>query len=734
MKIAFIFYVNSDWTGPMLKSLQMNLTCNERSWLPFFGKTGRMAMGWACYLNTWRYPILEEIFESIATTRVRILTEWTEQKWSTLSALSLQIAHDWPKFDAEILVENLRMDGDVSELFVIDPAGQTLYSTLRNRVGKKDLNPDAAARGLAGKFLHGPYLDETTRALGATSSRFHDAVTLMFYLPVIKDGVLLGAVCGRVPNDVLGDLIQREDGHIFHESGDNYLFMVRPRFDTSVKPGTALSRSRFEDATFSRGDNLKQGLRTEFGTVSVRNHTEFELTFNDPATGQLHPGVRETIRCGQNTFVTYPGYSDYRHIPVIGRGVTFSLPGSPDLWGMMCEADLEEVYRFRTLNFRMMSVYLSMAMTICAISFGIAQVFKPDALVMAGGCSILFLTGGFVLQRYVSQPVGVRLRGMVGVIRNVAEGHGNLSQRLDRQDASRDEAGVMAQWINSLIDNIDRTVGNVRHGTDEMVLTQTQMDVRNKQAVSATDEVLAAVQDILRALEKQMADIHLATLTTNEMRQAMQQASDKASAQVALVQNRTQSIRESIKTSSSTIRSLGESTEKIGAIAEVINGIADQTNLLALNAAIEAARAGEFGRGFSVVADEVRKLAERTSKATHEINQMISMVQDQARDAVAIMEQGAIGMEEGLQLAEASATDTSGSSGIVERMFATIEQISMSATGSGSKVQGVARAADLMSDSLGELNFSIASSRESAQKLRLLVNQFQITEPGKGVC
>jgi len=267
-----------------------------------------------------------------------------------------------------------------------------------------------------------------------------------------------------------------------------------------------------------------------------------------------------------------------------------------------------------------------------------------------------------------------------------------------------------------------------------MVLTQTQMDVRNKQAVSATDEVLAAVQDILRALEKQMADIHLATLTTNEMRQAMQQASDKASAQVALVQNRTQSIRESIKTSSSTIRSLGESTEKIGAIAEVINGIADQTNLLALNAAIEAARAGEFGRGFSVVADEVRKLAERTSKATHEINQMISMVQDQARDAVAIMEQGAIGMEEGLQLAEASATDTSGSSGIVERMFATIEQISMSATGSGSKVQGVARAADLMSDSLGELNFSIASSRESAQKLRLLVNQFQITEPGKGVC
>ncbi len=261
-----------------------------------------------------------------------------------------------------------------------------------------------------------------------------------------------------------------------------------------------------------------------------------------------------------------------------------------------------------------------------------------------------------------------------------------------------------------------------------MIINQSHMDARNKQATMATSEVLVAVQDILRALEKQMSDIDMATLTTTEMRSAMQQANERARAQVAMVQNRTQTIRDSIKASSSTIRSLGESTEKIGEIAKVINGIADQTNLLALNAAIEAARAGEFGRGFSVVADEVRKLAERTSGATHEINQMISTVQDKARDAVAIMEQGANGMEEGLRLAEASASDNSGSQEIVERMFATIAQISMSASASGSKVQGVARAADLMGDSLGDLNFAIASSREGAEKLRLLVNQFEITD------
>ncbi|PTB84051.1 methyl-accepting chemotaxis protein, partial [Pseudidiomarina aestuarii] len=161
---------------------------------------------------------------------------------------------------------------------------------------------------------------------------------------------VVGALCGRVPNDVVSDLIQREAGHVYPESGDNYIFMVESRFDPMIHQGVALSRSRFEDNTFSHGENLKSGINTHWGVVKVNRHTEFEIRFTDPATGQLHPGVRETIRNGENLFVTYPGYSDYRHIPVIGKGVTFQLTGSPDRWGMMCEGDLEEVYRRRSVN------------------------------------------------------------------------------------------------------------------------------------------------------------------------------------------------------------------------------------------------------------------------------------------------------------------------------------------------------------------------------------------------
>jgi methyl-accepting chemotaxis protein len=102
-----------------------------------------------------------------------------------------------------------------------------------------------------------------------------------------------------------------------------------------------------------------------------------------------------------------------------------------------------------------------------------------------------------------------------------------------------------------------------------------------------------------------------------------------------------------VQASAKTVESLGARSDQIGAIIGTIEDIADQTNLLALNAAIEAARAGEQGRGFAVVADEVRALAERTTRATKEIGEMISSIQKETKGAVAAMGLGVRQVEAG---------------------------------------------------------------------------------------
>ncbi len=711
----------------MSNNNKMDLSKSEESWLPLFGKTGALRMRLSCFLNRDIVEVIGKTFEGIANTRVSILFQWAGQKWELLSTIARQISPLLPSISTDFLEAQRRHSPDISELFLLDATGTVIASSRSGRKGQTHAFMKAFEQGSRGPFLHGPYSDPQTHAMGPTTSLFHDSVTLMFYQPVTIGETLAGCLCARVPNDVMSDLIQREAGHVYPESGDNYIFMAQSSFDSSILPGTALSRSRFEDATFSFGENLKGGVSTPWGPVKVSGQTELELRFTDPATGQLHPGVRETIRKGENLFVSYPGYPDYRHVPVIGAGRTFRLPGSPDQWGMMCEGDLEEVYRRRSINLKMIRMFFAMTLMLWVINMLLLKIpglsfWKAQAFTIP-----LFIGAGVLFFKSVVKPASLRLNKMTDVMRTLSEGGGNLCQRLDKQILVPDETGEMGRWINSFIDHLDRIVGEVIKTAGNVLETNESMLRKNIEADSASSKVVHAINSLLDSLEKQMSDISSASNTAQEMKQSMERVMAHTRSQFTEVRSRTGDIRQSIDHSKGSIETLEQSAGNIGKVVSVIQEIAEQTNLLALNAAIEAARAGEHGKGFSVVSSEVKKLAERTSSQTKEIRFMVQKVQGEAQKAVHTMEGSMSGVEEGLRLAEGSSSDHTAIEEVVRKMGTSIESIFETSQSQNSIVRETQAMTEKMQHAVLGVRGSVEKVRFATGQLQKLVGQFQVS-------
>jgi methyl-accepting chemotaxis protein len=242
---------------------------------------------------------------------------------------------------------------------------------------------------------------------------------------------------------------------------------------------------------------------------------------------------------------------------------------------------------------------------------------------------------------YTIRRITRSLASVTFMIKDIAEGEGDLSKRLD--DSGKDEFAELSRWFNHFLVKLNATLVRVASDAGQLTASASGLLDTSRQIARAADTVSTQGATAATASEEMAAtsmDIALNCQTVAENSRKANHAAQSGAAVVREMLDAMTQISVKVRSSATTVESLGQRGEQIGVIVATIEEIADQTNLLALNAAIEAARAGDQGRGFAVVADEVRRLAERTSEATREIGTMIRAIQDETRVAVSSMNEG----------------------------------------------------------------------------------------------
>lgn len=235
-------------------------------------------------------------------------------------------------------------------------------------------------------------------------------------------------------------------------------------------------------------------------------------------------------------------------------------------------------------------------------------------------------------------------------------GEGDLTVKAS---VTEDMTGAIADAINYAVDELRNLV--------------TTINDTSVQVAASTQETQATALQLAEAAGHQADQITTASDRISEIATSIDQVSKNSTESAEVAQRSVQiategagvvretirgmdQIRDQIQETSKRIKRLGESSQEIGSVVELINDISEQTNILALNAAVQAASAGEAGRGFAVVADEVQRLAERTSGATRRIESLVQTIQADTNEAVSSMEQTTAEVVSGARLAEDAGT------------------------------------------------------------------------------
>jgi methyl-accepting chemotaxis protein len=363
-----------------------------------------------------------------------------------------------------------------------------------------------------------------------------------------------------------------------------------------------------------------------------------------------------------------------------------------------------------------------------------------DSALTALGIATLCLIPLIVVSLTTARSIFRRLSDMVDRVKDVAEGEGDLTKRLEI--TADDEIGELARWFNTFMDKLHDILVQVASNTHSLATAGKDIADSSRQQARGVELQKGQTDQVATAMQEMATTVQQVSENSNNASTASQKAAETARAGGKIVEEtltRMRSIADSVGQTAKQVQELGKRSDEIGRIIGVIDEIADQTNLLALNAAIEAARAGEQGRGFAVVADEVRKLAERTSSATKEITNMIRTIQTETMNAVAAMKAGTKEVELGVEsttmagssLHEIISTNEHLSEMIVHIATASTEQSAATEEINGS-IEQIAKITGSSALSMQQTNDALEDLSGLASNLQRLVNHFRLRSDEDG--
>ena len=361
-----------------------------------------------------------------------------------------------------------------------------------------------------------------------------------------------------------------------------------------------------------------------------------------------------------------------------------------------------------------------------AAVFAISRLLLP-VLPWQGALELIVASGLAALMIFIALRPLERLRVQAQAIAD-----NPLSQQL--YTGRRDGIGQIDFALRMLKGQLGAVVGRIGDTSRRLAGHTGSLAQSLQSSHSNSLEQQSEADQVATAINQMAASVAQVASSAQQASQAADQAEGETQAGHQLVDlNRSaiQNLANSLNSATEVIHNLESHSSEITGVLEVIRGIAEQTNLLALNAAIEAARAGDQGRGFAVVADEVRGLAQRTAQSTHEIQRMISALQNGAREAVQVMQQSSEHAGHSVEQAQRAASALDGISLRVNQISemslqiaAAVEQQSQVSESINRNIISIRQASEATVQVGQQSHLSATDVAGLAQDLRRLADEF----------